>query len=1141
VLSDRVTNSFGKGVRSRGATYHRQGRVRLGDFDAEHEIRAVVQGAQAYTVAIEFECHRRSWVLYAGCSCPYACNHGELCKHIWATLLAIEASSDDVLQRFGSIPKKVRIELTGDDASLGFFDDDDDLIHAGEFDDDALSEEEWELRQAGLSSYEEAHTFTATRGRRGSRTRKRAKPERLPAWQALLRDIPTERKWDSASNFAKKSPIDPIYILDLEDCRYATGPVVSLAQQQRTASGKLGKAKRLSISPMDIPRIREVTDRKICMLLLGAGGSSRQYGRYGDYGDSIAMPFSQWTIPPALQAELFPMMSATGRFLMRATQRDDPIRLTWDDGDAWELALAIRPADRAGAYELHGHLRRGEGRLALGEVDCCIPGSPALVVRDGVLSRCEAHGCFAWLDALRGRPPAALQRGDRPKLMQELSRLRLFPPVEWPPDWGVRDVDDLHPHPQLSLEFDNARSSWSRDAAFAEIVFHYGDARVSAGAPGATLVDAAGGRLIRRKLEAERGLIGRCMELGARVDGYDPTLSVRKRKIPELVSTLLAENWTVLGNRKPYRAPGEFNIRVCSGIDWFDVHGAVAFDGESAGLPELLAAYDQGERFVKLGDGSLGMLPEDWLRRNRDWLDLGRPEDGHIRFANTQIGLIDAMLTEMPEAHFDRNLAAARRKLARFTGVPPRKAPRGFRGTLRTYQEEGLGWLHFLDTFDWGGCLADDMGLGKTVQVLALLADRRRQGKHGPTLVVAPKSVVFNWAREAERFAPNLRVLNYTGLERKKSRDDFDASDIILTTYGTMRRDIAFLRERKFNYVVLDEAQAIKNPKSLSAKAARLLPARRRVVLTGTPVENELGDLWSLFEFLNPGMLGTIKAFKRFTGANHNGDGEAAGLPVLRRMLRPFILRRTKEQAAPDLPERSEQTIYCELTKRQAEQYRALRDHYRRSLLARVDDVGLARSKMHVLEALLRLRQAACHPGLIDAGQCDVEAAKLETLVAMVAEITQEGHKALVFSQFTKLLAIVRAALDARGITYEYLDGRTRRRAPRIDRFQTDPACALFLISLKAGGTGLNLTAADYVFILDPWWNPAVEAQAIDRAHRIGRRKKVIAYRLIARDTIESKILELQQSKRDLADAIITRQNSIIRTLTREDLTVLLA
>ncbi|MGH7194965.1 MAG: DEAD/DEAH box helicase, partial [Candidatus Saccharimonadales bacterium] len=293
-----------------------------------------------------------------------------------------------------------------------------------------------------------------------------------------------------------------------------------------------------------------------------------------------------------------------------------------------------------------------------------------------------------------------------------------------------------------------------------------------------------------------------------------------------------------------------------------------------------------------------------------------------------------------------------------------------------------------------------------------------------------------------------------------------------------------------------------------------------------------------IFEFLNPGMLGHSNTLSWLT-KNRTDSGQAVGL--LAKALRPFILRRTKEQVLKDLPEKTEQTLYCELDARQRKLYDELRDHYRAALAKRIDDVGIKRAKIHVLEALLRLRQAACHPGLIDRAKQGQSSAKLETLLEQLDEIKQGGHKALVFSQFTSLLAIVRRELDERRVTYEYLDGKTRDRQERVDRFQQDPACQLFLISLKAGGLGLNLTAAEYVFILDPWWNPAVEAQAVDRAHRIGQNRRVFAYRLIARDTVEEKILQLQGEKRKLADAIITADNSLIRELTAEDLKLLLS
>jgi SNF2 family DNA or RNA helicase len=457
--------------------------------------------------------------------------------------------------------------------------------------------------------------------------------------------------------------------------------------------------------------------------------------------------------------------------------------------------------------------------------------------------------------------------------------------------------------------------------------------------------------------------------------------------------------------------------------------------------------------------------------------------------------------------------------------------------------------MEFLRRYSFGGCLAEDMGVGKTAQVLAQLEARRvlraaANGKGGetdapcgPSLVVVPKSLVFNWKQEAARFTPQLRVLDHTGLARDVA--GFAAYDVILTTYGTLRRDAAEFKDIEFDYIVLDEAQAIKNANTESAKAARLLRGRNRLALSGTPVENHLGELWSIFEFLNPGMLGAASVLKLAGGAGRNPGEETRRL--LAHALRPFILRRTKEQVARELPSKSEQTIFCELEGPQRKLYNELRAHYRSTLLNTVAAQGLAKSKIQVLEALLRLRQAACHPGLLDPKRRSDSSAKLDVLIGRLGEIVEEGHKALVFSQFTSLLGIVRDRLDEAGVVYEYLDGSTRDRQAHVERFQNDPACGLFLISLKAGGLGLNLTSAEYVFLLDPWWNPAVEAQAVDRAHRIGQTRQVFAYRLIARDTVEEKVLQLQNSKRELAAAIISEDNSLIRNLQREDLELLLS
>lgn len=654
--------------------------------------------------------------------------------------------------------------------------------------------------------------------------------------------------------------------------------------------------------------------------------------------------------------------------------------------------------------------------------------------------------------------------------------------------------------------------------------------------------------MVRRDHETERSAAGRLLELGWRrsarsPSGTDASFELAAKRLPQVVRELTAAGWRVEAQGKLYRPPARFELKVSSGIDWFELHGTVEFGDATAHFPDLLAAARRGDNVVRLDDGSFGLLPEEWLKKYGVLTELGVAHEDHLRFKRSQVGLLDALLAAQPEAHCDEVFAQARNRLKGFAGIEPAEAPAGFRGELRPYQKEGLGWLNFLRQFGFGGCLADDMGLGKTVQVLALLEARRelraqRDSKVGPSLVVVPKSLVFNWKQEAARFAPQLRVLDHTGHTRRMGHEHFEDYDVLLTTYGTLRNDAADFKEVRFDYAILDEAQAIKNAGSVSAKAARLLQAEHRLALSGTPVENHLGELWSLFEFLNPGMLGAAAVFN-LTQGERNPDDETRRL--LAQALRPFLLRRTKEQVARELPAKVEQTLYCELDDKQRKLYDELREHYRNTLLKRIERDGLARAKIQILEALLRLRQAAIHPGLVDKQRGGESSAKLDMLLPQLREVIDEGHKTLVFSQFTGMLALLREHLDRDGVAYEYLDGRTKDREASVARFQTDPDCRLFLISLKAGGVGLNLTAAQYVFLLDPWWNPAVEAQAIDRAHRIGQTSRVFAYRLIARDTIEEKVLALQSAKRDLADAIIDADNSLIRTLAKEDLELLLS
>jgi non-specific serine/threonine protein kinase len=587
------------------------------------------------------------------------------------------------------------------------------------------------------------------------------------------------------------------------------------------------------------------------------------------------------------------------------------------------------------------------------------------------------------------------------------------------------------------------------------------------------------------------------------------------------------------------RATPTISLNISTGLDWFDVQATIHYGDQEVSLRDVRRALLKREGFIKLADGSIGQIPPEWLERYRRLFDMAEEKGDSLRVRDFHLPLVDTLLADAGEKQVAVEFEQRRKNLLNFDQIQSQPMPQGFTGELRPYQKAGLDWLHFLNQYGFGGCLADDMGLGKTIEVLALLQSLKEQGKaKTPSLLVVPKSLIANWQREGERFTPGLRMLEFTGNSRKKDPALFAEYDVVLTTYGTMLRDVEFLRETRFNYAILDESQAIKNPLALSSKAARLLNADHRLAMTGTPVENNTFELWSQFAFLNPGLLGSVEYFKREFAKPIESEGSEDTTRLLRRLVYPFILRRTKDQVAPELPPRSERILYTDFDPAQRKLYAHTRDHYRGLLLGMIDTEGIDDVRMKILEGLLRLRQICIHPALVEPTYRG-ESAKFELLLETLETLHGEGHKALVFSQFVQSLHLLQRELDARHLPYAYLDGQTKERQGEVDRFQRNPAIPFFLISLKAGGVGLNLTAADYVIHLDPWWNPAVEMQAADRAHRIGQDKPVFIYRIITRDTVEDKILKLQEHKRELVSQLISPEGSFFKKITREDVQAL--
>jgi superfamily II DNA or RNA helicase len=586
---------------------------------------------------------------------------------------------------------------------------------------------------------------------------------------------------------------------------------------------------------------------------------------------------------------------------------------------------------------------------------------------------------------------------------------------------------------------------------------------------------------------------------------------------------------------------GAVQVRASSGIDWFDLQVEIQFGDQFASLADVRRAVVNRQEYIPLADGTLGLLPADWLARHAQLFKTGRIEDGTLKVSKRHFALMESLAEQANNPALLLELAEKKQKLLNFRQIKSVPLPAGMLATLRDYQVEGYKWLHFLDEFGWGGCLADDMGLGKTLQMLTFLQAQKEAHPGAVSLVVVPTSLVFNWLAEVRKFCPGLRVLDYKQDGRLIDTADFSRYDLVLATYGMMRADIERLRGFRFHYVILDESQAIKNPNSVGAKAARLLQATNRLAMTGTPVENNTFDLYSQMEFLNPGLLGSMESFRSdyATPIDKHQDAERAA--DLRRLLTPFLLKRTKEEVAKDLPDKTETILYCEMGKKQRKVYDAVREHYRQRIVDEMASVGREQAAFLILEGLLKLRQVCDSPALLSGGtnlppgDYGPDSAKLDELTREIEE-NASGHKILIFSQFLKMLDMIRQNLEKLGIAYEYLDGSVQDRAGRVDRFQTDTKCRVFLVSLKAGGVGLNLTEADYVYLVDPWWNPAVEQQAIDRAHRIGQTRSVFAYRMICKDSVEEKIMELQDRKRALATDLIGTEAGFIKKLTRDDI-----
>ncbi len=608
--------------------------------------------------------------------------------------------------------------------------------------------------------------------------------------------------------------------------------------------------------------------------------------------------------------------------------------------------------------------------------------------------------------------------------------------------------------------------------------------------------------------------------------------------------------------KKYYLSPIKIETDVHLRGDWFDIDAMVHLGGYIIPFMKFKNHILSNKREYVLPNGEVMILPKEWFSKYTDLLLFSKKGQDLISLSKLHYKLLEKTIPEIGL----NDTTGAFYELMKSTRNLAEVIPTDIHAELRPYQKEGFYWMYLLYQCSLGGCLADDMGLGKTLQTLTILTKARQEEilkkptdeKKNPegtqlsifqdtrenfvraSLIVLPSSLVHNWANEILKFAPHFKILKHIGGNRETDFSRFDKYDIILTTYGVVRNEIEWLKKYEFFYIVLDESQIIKNPESKVFQAVSELNARNRLVLTGTPIENSLSDLWSQMHFINPGLLGEISFFRQHFIIPIEKEANTERQEKLREIIQPFILRRTKSEVASDLPELTEQIRYCNMTESQKSYYEEEKSKARNEILDSISNVGIEKSALIVLQALTRLRQIANHPSMIDP-KCNLDSGKFEEVISSIENIIAEDHKVLIFSSFVKHLDLFKKYFDSNNRKYSMLIGQTHNREEVVKQFQEDPENRFFLISLKAGGVGLNLTAADYVFILDPWWNPAAEMQAISRAHRIGQTEKVFVYRYISVETVEEKIIKLQERKSDLADLFINNNNPF-KQITRADI-----
>lgn len=1092
-LEGRCRGEFEVTIRMRGFDYFRSRAVKLASV-SEFEAQFEVTGTQLYNVSLDWSAVSQRASIKASCSCAYFIA-GSNCKHLWATLLEMDRGGLNM-----KIPGSETLALSNQFAVFSPPPPEPviETVYQEESDDEPMFSETSSWKSFFINRTE------------------------VPSESQLQKPL------NPATRLRKRYAI---FILNLEESRRKGRLVLELGFREKLKDGAWGVLKSAQWTVTEIDQYSDPADQELIGLLLSPANQINHYQGLPS-GPQRRTPVHAALADLILQR----LLQSKKFFLFPVSAEKEELSNVSFDLEKWNFELTIK--DEADVYVICGLLRRGDDTVELDHPTCLavLESGHALLPDKVVCTDWKQH--FQLARRLRSIP-LRVPKTEENELLEKLMTGTGLPPIHWPESlqWPVHEIE---PQAVARLRFFVPGKT---ERVWLEPVMHYRSFEVRPTSHEEYVFSFNDRTRLKRNWTTEKKLMTALESLlvpEARLMNREKISSdFFKDSYFQVIQELLKKGWQVEIEQDKVIAADQMDWQMnSSGIDWFDLNAEFRFNQSQISLAQLLSSRQKGEKFVRLESGEWGLLSNEWVTKLDYLLEAGTAQkDGVLRFPKSALPLFKPWLDELPSLKIGDDLVKALKHLDQLTAPVAAETPKKFKGELRAYQAEGVGWMQALAAIQFGGVLADDMGLGKTIQVIAFLLSQEKS-RQAPALIVVPKSLIFNWQNEMSRFAPSLSVINFTGSARGALKPG--AKDIVLTTYHTLRQDIEKFAPVPFHAVFLDEAQNIKNPSSQIAQAVYQLQSQHRWALTGTPIENSLRDLFSILHFTNPGLIPNRVA-KTF------GDAKAGAVPKenldrLARAVRPFLLRRTKDDVLKDLPDKSEQILFCDLEDEQKQHYESLRHHYRLSLKKQIASSGLNKSKMHVLEALLRLRQASCHSALIEKKYMDTPSAKVSILIERLKEIASAGHKALVFSQFTSFLNLCKKPLTEAGLIFEYLDGRTRDREERVTRFNTDTSCSVFLISLKAGGVGLNLTSADYVFLLDPWWNPAVETQAIDRAHRIGQTKKVMAFRLVSRGTIEEKILELQAEKRSLIQSVIGEgEQSLLKGLTPADLEILLS